>query len=727
MYGKATINIDGSDVAIIDAYNPSTIYNTLLYKSDNFSSGIHNVTITTNTTINPDSTSTDFAIDKITIYDAKILTTGIYEDDNCYLDYSNNWTYVKSDNYSNGSINVAKVPGSTLTFTFSGTSFKLYGVKSSMNGVAIINIDGSDVATVDAYNKYTLYNSLLYSASNLNDGIHTVVITNSKNKNINSSSTDFSIDRISINDTNTVLSTGIYEDNNNALVYSGTWDKVNSTNYSDGTLKVAKVPGSTLTFTFSGTSFELYGIKSPINGMATINIDGYDVATVDTYNKYTLYNSLLYSVSNLDDGIHTVTITNNEVKNPLSSSTDLSIDKISINNTNTVLSTGIYDEDNSALNYSGNWNSINSDKYNNGSMKIAKVPGSTVRFTFSGTSFELFGLKCRMYGTATVNIDGTDVDTIDAYSSSTIYDSLLYKSDTLSNGIHNITITTNSFINPMSTSNDFSIDKIAIYTSDKVLTTGVYEDTCDSLDYSGNWTPICSTHYTDNYVKLAKDIGSSVSFTFSGTSFKLYGNRCSMYGMANVNIDGIDVATIDAYSPHSLYNELLFKSNILNDGIHCVTITIIDEKNINSTANDLAIDKVFINDPIPALESGLHEDTDSSLIYSGQWVPYFSKNYTNGSIMLSKAPNSSVQFTFKGTSIDIYGIKYSMYGIVKINIDGIDVNIIDTFSDPTEYSKLLHSSKNLSNGLHTVTITITEDKNDSATSTDFALDKIIIG
>ena len=534
-------------------------------------------------------TSTDVSF-KLT---ALILSDGEYENDNSALIYNGYWPSIESSNYSGGYMKIAKSPNSSLEFYFSGTSFELYGLKAKMYGKATVNIDGKNVATIDAYNSSTIYNALLYKSDTLSKSTHKVTITTTGTKNSNSSSTDFAIDKIIIKDASKILIPGTYQDNNQSLTYTGSWTSITSSNYNGGSIKLAKSSGSSLKFTFSGTSFELYGLKTKMYGKATVNIDGKNVATIDAYNSSTEYNSILYSSNNLQKGIHYVTITTTGTKNPSSSSIDFAIDKIIIDDTSTLLNPGIYQDNNSSLIYSGSWTSITSSNYNGGSIKLAKSSGSSLKFTFSGTSFELYGLKAKMYGIATVNIDGKNVATIDAYNASTIYNSLLYCSSALTNDNHTVIITTTGTKNPNSSSIDFAIDRIVI-NSNSVLRTGTYEENSNLLSYCGNWTSVSSSNYSGGSIKITKTPGSTLKFTFLGTSFELYGLKTKMYGKATVNIDGKNVATIDAYNANTIYNSLLYSCPSLDNGTHMVTITSSNIKNASSSSTDFAIDKVII-------------------------------------------------------------------------------------------------------------------------------------
>ena len=145
----------------------------------------------------------------------------------------------------------------------------------------------------------------------------------------------------------------------------------------------------------------------------------------------------------------------------------IDVDKIVIKNetipSNSVtLNVGTYQEDNSALVYTGTWKSRTSNDYDNNALKLGTATNSAVEFTFNGTSFEWYGTKANNRGIATVYIDGKEVKSVDAYASSTAFKQLLYKSDTLSSGTHTAKIVASGSKNPLSSNIQIDLDKIVI-------------------------------------------------------------------------------------------------------------------------------------------------------------------------------------------------------------------------------------------------------------------------
>ena len=259
-----------------------------------------------------------------------------------------------------------------------------------------------------------------------------------------------------------VLQPGTYQESNSTFSYAGSWISRKSSNYDGGVLKMSTSANSSVEFKFNGTSFTWYGTKAASRGIAKIYIDGSLVDTVDTYSTSTSFKTPLYKSNTLASGTHTVKIVVTGTKNSLSSSTQVDFDKIVISNTVPTLSAGTFQEDNPALIYSGSWISRKSSNYDGGALKMSTTANSSVEFKFNGTSFTWYGTKAASRGIAKIYIDGSLVDTVDTYSTSTSFKTPLYKSNTLASGTHTVKIVVTGTKNTKASSTQVDFDKIVV-------------------------------------------------------------------------------------------------------------------------------------------------------------------------------------------------------------------------------------------------------------------------
>jgi beta-galactosidase GanA len=118
-----------------------------------------------------------------------------------------------------------------------------------------------------------------------------------------------------------------------------------------------------------------------------------------------------------------------------------------------------------------------------------------------------------------------------------------------------------------------------------------------------------------------------------------------------------------------------------------------------------------------------YDDTDSALVYSGTWTHAGpSAGYTDGDYdsteSFSTQAGASMTVTFTGTGVQWIGPKNTNGGIAAVSVDGGAATDVDTY-DPygKEFQQMLFSDTGLSAGTHTLTITVTGDK-DAASSAD---------
>lgn len=94
----------------------------------------------------------------------------------------------------------------------------------------------------------------------------------------------------------------------NVVDYEGDWGQSFAETFSASSSSGSDVAGSKVTLTFSGTGVSLIGSKAKDLGIAKIYLDGEDTATVDQYAPSEESGVPLFSVSDLPDGRHTLSV-----------------------------------------------------------------------------------------------------------------------------------------------------------------------------------------------------------------------------------------------------------------------------------------------------------------------------------------------------------------------------------------------------------------------------------
>ncbi|WP_091657961.1 CotH kinase family protein [Alteribacillus iranensis] len=122
----------------------------------------------------------------------------------------------------------------------------------------------------------------------------------------------------------------VYNEGHPSATYQGTWHDTQNENHHRGTASYSEERGGEITITFEGTGIRWYGYKGPSQGIATIQVDGGETDSVDTYNQKGMLNTEIYSVTGLEKGRHTMTITVTGKKNEQAKNHRIHIDSFEV-------------------------------------------------------------------------------------------------------------------------------------------------------------------------------------------------------------------------------------------------------------------------------------------------------------------------------------------------------------------------------------------------------------
>jgi beta-galactosidase GanA len=125
-----------------------------------------------------------------------------------------------------------------------------------------------------------------------------------------------------------------------------------------------------------------------------------------------------------------------------------------------------------------------------------------------------------------------------------------------------------------------------------------------------------------------------------------------------------------------------------------------------------------------------YDDVDPALTYTGTWTHAGpSSGYTGGdwdsTESWSGTAGDSVTVNFTGTAVQWIGPKNTNGGIGDVAIDGAQVGTVDTYAAAgKEFQQVLFSQAGLAAGSHTLTITVTGQKNPASSATNVVVDAI---
>ena len=250
-------------------------------------------------------------------------TTVRYEQDNAAIQYTGTW-YPNAGAFNSGSSAVlAMDPSNAAKLTFTGTGAKWIGYRDAWSGLADVFVDGVLKATVDTYSANDQAQAVQYSISDLSNGSHTLTIVPKGQQSAASAGSWVWVDAFEVTTGSTTpvvnppvvtdppISTAPFriEQSAAAVVYTGgTWSTNTTAPSSGGSAKLSMDPGARATVTFTGTAVNWLAYRDQWSGMARVYVDGVLKSTVDTYNSPARGQQVMYSITGLTRGTHTLAI-----------------------------------------------------------------------------------------------------------------------------------------------------------------------------------------------------------------------------------------------------------------------------------------------------------------------------------------------------------------------------------------------------------------------------------
>jgi len=98
------------------------------------------------------------------------------EDSDPTVVYTGVWLTQRRADLSGGSIVESPYPISTASLTFTGTGIRWIGYKAAWGGIGQVLLDGAPVAMVDTYAPTEQAQAVMYTATGLAAGVHTITI-----------------------------------------------------------------------------------------------------------------------------------------------------------------------------------------------------------------------------------------------------------------------------------------------------------------------------------------------------------------------------------------------------------------------------------------------------------------------------------------------------------------------------------------------------------------------
>ena len=258
------------------------------------------------------------------------------------------------------------------------------------------------------------------------------------------------------------------------------------------------------------------------------------------------------------------------------------------------------------------------------------------------------------------------------------------------------------------------------------------EETDPAVTLSDGWTASDSGWgWSGGAAVQSTKAGATASFAFSGTSVRWIGARGRAMGIASVSVDGGPARQVNLFARpvDEVHTEIITISD-LSDGPHTLTITVTGQQDVSAMGNVVVVDAFDVQ---PGTTVSHWQDTDPNLTFTGGWTKS-STNFPwsgNGASNPPELPvtaqetataGATVTLPFRGTAINWIGYRGPDGGIANVQIDGGAPTQVDTYSPTAKYQPVVFTATGLADANHTLTITVTGQKNAASTSSRIVVD-----
>ncbi len=367
---------------------------------------------------------------------------------------------------------------------------------------------------------------------------------------------------------------------------------------------------------------------------------------------------------------------------------------------------------------SGAWTSSGTSRY-------STQKGASAEIVFSGTEIALYTNRSNDSGMFEVYLDGTLMAIIDGYGQGG--EAVSYSVDGLDSGAHTLKLVNRGEAGQGS-GTKLSVSRVVVTTRGSTLPETIATqselilDTDDRLNYVGTWTKRDSGGAYGGTVTRSTTKDASCELSFNGYGVRLYLGRGVSCAVLEVYIDGELAATIDGYSAVGVQKSLVFEDLSLKDGEHTIKVVNTGVKGEGSNGTNLNIDAFEVFSYGEAVSNELILNTDSKIIYNGNWNKVVFANAYGGTVTRSTAKNASCELSFDGYGIRLFLGRGPVCGIFEIYLDGELVETIDGYQKDTAQQLLVYENTSLESGIHTIRVVNSGTRSNSSTGTNLNID-----
>ncbi|BBI32659.1 hypothetical protein KCTCHS21_20580 [Cohnella abietis] len=286
--GNVDIYVDNVFKQTVNTYNATRQSQQTVYAISGLSNGSHKLKAVK-------KSGTYMLLDKLRF---SVPSAILVNDTDGAITYSGTWIYNGSCGFGDyqDDVHYTQTNNDYAEYSFNGTGIELVTEKDSSQGNIDIYVDNVFKQTVNTYNATRQAQQTVYRISGLSSGSHTI-------KAVKKSGTYMLIDQFK------VLSNKIQiNDTDPGIIHSGAWSLNSNRGFGDynNDVHFTQTNNDYFQYTFNGTGIELLTEKEAGQGDVDIYVDNVFKTTVSTYNATRLMNQVVYQITGLTPGSHTL-------------------------------------------------------------------------------------------------------------------------------------------------------------------------------------------------------------------------------------------------------------------------------------------------------------------------------------------------------------------------------------------------------------------------------------
>lgn len=216
----------------------------------------------------------------------------------------------------------------------------------------------------------------------------------------------------------------------------------------------------------------------------------------------------------------------------------------------------------------------------------------------------------------------------------------------------------------------------------------------DALIYTGTWYDDQNDTFHNGTARYSTAAESSVELTFIGTTIRWYGQNDLNFGIAQVYLDDLLVATVDLYGGAEA-GKLLFEAYDLAASSH--TIRVVCDTPV------IDVDRFTYEPCTPEAVYEIVDDTSDQIVYNGSWESVADDSFHGGSAHRVNDPDAYAEFAFTGTAVRWVGKKGFDYGRADVYIDEEWMGAVTIYGQEA-YDVVLYAVTGLEEGDHTIRV-----------------------